>query len=81
MSQKGLSLHWKLISLACYGGLSKLGIPDVLGHLCNWSPVGNTVGLGLGGMTVLEEVCHGVGSEVKCHALFSVCTVCFLFVI
>lgn len=40
--------------------------------LRNWSPVANTVGLGLGGMTVLEEICHSVGSEVKCHALFSV---------
>lgn len=85
MSQKGFFffffLHGKLISLTCYGGLNKRGIPDVLGHLRNWSPVGNTVGLGLGAMAVLEEVCRGVVFEVKSYALFSVGSVCFLFAI
>lgn len=81
MSQKGFSLHWKLISLTCYGDLNKLGIPAVLGHLRNWFPVGNTVGLGLGAMTVPEGVCHTVVFEVKSHALFSVCSVCFLLAI
>lgn len=47
-----------------YGGLNENGLT---GSLCvyPWSPVAGTVGEGLGGVALLEEVCNGVGFEAS----------------